>query len=200
MTTKQWAPAQIQDPVWAAISDANGRIWIDGEVVKEISNKITGCHSDQSGQFSGEQCSGLLEWTSTNQRHVLCPAYGPGTVTETTRKMGTKQHRFALGDSMTEWVSYEDSNGDTQFRKQLIHADAITISNVYYDTSGNAINASKPHEGSAPKPTDEYYKAKSGPSGVCGDGWAKRGIEELDFLTSEGSAPSRSNCSNTINR
>lgn len=193
----QWAHSQIPDPIWAAVSDAYGNVWIDEEVVAWLETELTGCQTKAQGDLAGTQCSDLLEWTYQNYRKVMCSEFGPGTETRTMREMGTEQKDFYWQGRTSEKVAYQGSDGQTRFRYVLVRYDRSRISNTYYDNSGAVSNPLVPHL--AESSGDDYNKAtRERRDGVCGDGDASRGQYFVSFSTSAGTAPSHDMCDSTL--
>jgi hypothetical protein len=192
-----WAEAQIPDPVWAAISDQLGRVWVDDELVAYWEMLFTGCDYEADGDLSGTQCSGTIYWTYEIDRRILCTEFDPGMETWTANGMGTEQKDFIWKDSISETKAIKDDNGEViGYIGVLVFYDRSDIHNVYYDSNGNAVNPNNPHK--SPQLGSNYNRITSGEEGVCGDGIAEKSADRLDFMSMAGTAPHISECPQSL--
>jgi hypothetical protein len=194
-----WAENQVQDPILAAISDADGNIWIDEEFAANVARVATGCQTETDVVFTATQCSFLYEEGIPVPSRELCPEFPTSNewYTEEYEVSETRQEDFHFEDTFELGPATIDGLPEPEFRIGFVEFEYSRIVDTYYSSSGNEISDDySPHPGEERgKPINKLSRGKPG---VCGDGEAWLKEEKLFFKTSQGTAPNFYDCPDTL--
>lgn len=191
-----WAANQVQDPILAAISDANGDIWVDQDLVGFIDQLASGCQTKTDDIFTGTQCADAFDVVKPIPNQEVCQEFPDPTVgTDEYTERGTEQKGFEYRSDLGLGPATIDGVPTPEFRIGAIAFEKSEIVNSYYTASGNA-DSDEPARKYEEHETSNFLHARE--YGVCGDGYAALGGERLTFKTSNGTAPTFDKCPDTL--
>ena len=187
-----WASNQTSNFIWALISDAGGRVFIEdgtGTAVATLEETVnSACLTDSDEAFSGKGCSVILSRPRLeSEPKAVCEGSGLET-----------RYRFVLDPFHAQGEMFDFGwygivggldafigSGGVMFRRRTVEADEATLRNIFYN-SGNVQSQPSPV---TRQRTWAVGQGRSGSDGVCTATNAERGTRQIATQTTNGTAP-----------
>ena len=176
-----WTPYQTQNIVYAAISDEEGQVFVDGELIWDFDVIDNTCQTAEDGDFRGTQCSSV-DRSPASGPLLLCGEDQPVAMRVFA---STTIGDFGLQERQNRIVIVQ-GYPQLQFYWLWVTADTARVDGTYYDGSGQQIGNKILGD-----PVSDVYARTEGKSasGTCGEGEAIRGKWEITPVTRAGTAP-----------
>lgn len=178
-----WTSYQTQNFIYAAISDEQGRVFVEGELIWDFDLLHFPCQTAYDGEFRGTQCS-TIELSASSGPSAVC---GEQELVPMRSSAVTVLSDFGL-ETQQNLTGIIPGESVTRFIWRRIIADRAFVHAYYYDGSGHQLGTIKlgdvvddGHVANNPKPNV---------SGTCGGGTAHRAGYTITPVTRAGTAPS----------